>query len=106
MSTLGGKENLRGYRSTRFAGRTSFYQNVDLRIELFTFSTYLAIGKAGILGFLDNGRVWTDGESSDVWHQGYGGGIWFEMFNAVVFSAAPGFSDDDTTFTFKFGFQY
>ena len=104
--TLGGKENLRGFRSTRFAGRTNFYQNVELRLQLFTFSTLLAVGKAGILGFLDNGRVWTDGESSDVWHQGYGGGLWFELFDALALSAALGSSNDDQTFTLKFGFQY
>ena len=104
--TLGGRDNLRGFRSTRFTGRTNFYQNLDLRIELFKFSTYLAIGQAGVMGFLDNGRVWTDGESSNVWHQGYGGGVWFELFNALVLNAYAGFSDDDQTITVKFGFQY
>ena len=104
--TLGGKENLRGFRSTRFAGRTSFYQNVDLRLELFKFSTYLAIGKAGLMGFFDNGRVWTDGESSDAWHQGYGGGVWFELFNTFVLNTYAGFSDDDQTLTVQLGFQY
>jgi outer membrane protein assembly factor BamA len=104
--TLGSKSNLRGFRSTRFAGRTSFYQNVDLRIEIFKFSTYLAIGKAGIHGFADNGRVWTDGESSSVWHQGYGGGVWFEMFGLLVFQGTLGFSEDDTTVNVGVGFLY
>jgi outer membrane protein assembly factor BamA len=105
-ATLGSKSNLRGFRSTRFAGRTSFYQNVDLRIELFKFSTYLAIGKAGIHGFVDNGRVWTDGETSDVWHQGYGGGLWFEMFDLFVLQATAGFSKEDPVVTMGFGFLY
>jgi hypothetical protein len=104
--TLGGKENLRGYRSTRYAGRSSFYQSLELRAELFRFSTYLALGQAGLLGFLDNGRVWTDGERSTTWHQGYGGGLWLAFFDAFVLNTTVGFSEDDRTFTMKVGFLY
>ncbi|GMQ80835.1 MAG: metallophosphoesterase [Rhodothermia bacterium] len=34
-STLGGRNNLRGWRSTRFAGRTAFYQSFEIRTQLF-----------------------------------------------------------------------
>ncbi len=105
-STLGGKSNLRGWRSTRFAGRTSFYQNAELRARLLQFSTYIALGEMGILGFLDNGRVWTDGEDSDVWHQGYGGGVWFTLFDAFALTSFVGVSPEETTFNLKLGFQY
>jgi hypothetical protein len=105
-NTLGGRDNLRGYRSTRFAGRTSAYQNAELRLELVDFSTYLAIGTLGVLGFADNGRVWTDGESSDVWHQGYGGGFWATMFDAATLTGTVGVSEEDMTFTLKLGFLY
>ncbi len=105
-NTLGGKDNLRGHRSTRFAGRSSLYQNVELRLELFTFSTYLAVGRAGLLGFFDQGRVWVDGERSKTWHRGYGGGLWFELFRAFVLSGHAGFSDDDRTLDLGLGFQY
>ena len=105
-NTLGGKSNLRGFRSTRFAGRSAFYQNVEVRAELFRYSTYFAIGSFGVLGFLDNGRVWTDGESSSVWHQGYGGGAWTSLFDLFIISGWAGFSDDDNTISLKFGFQF
>ncbi len=105
-NTLGGKHNLRGYRGTRFAGRTSFYQNVEIRAHLFTFSTYATVGSLGVLGFLDNGRVWTDGEHSKVWHQGYGGGVWASLYNAAVLTGTFGFSEEDTTFTLAFGFLF
>jgi hypothetical protein len=118
-NTLGDKANLRGFAGTRYAGRTTFYQNVELRAELFTFSTYMAIGRLGILGFLDNGRVWTEADDTpredgtrvsqaflEGYHQGYGGGAWVEMFDALVLTATTGFSDDGTTVTVKFGFQY
>ena len=105
-NALGGRDNLRGYRGTRYAGRSSVYQNAELRLQLFSFSSYLAIGRAGVLGFLDNGRVWTDGERSKVWHQGYGGGLWFDMFDFFVLQGTAGFSKDDRTFSFGLGFQY
>ena len=113
-STLGGKDNLRGHRSTRFAGRTSFYQNLELRLEVLTFSTYLAIGRLGLLAFLDNGRVWTEADDGravsqsffEGYHQGYGGGLWAEFFDLFVLTTTAGFSDDDQTITVQFGFQY
>lgn len=105
-STLGGKHSLRGWRSTRFAGRTSLYQNVEVRVELFRYSTVLAVGTAGILAFLDNGRVWTDGESSTRWHQGTGGGFWMNLFDLSVFSGTVGFSKEETTITIGLGLFY
>jgi hypothetical protein len=105
-NTLGGAFNLRGHRRTRYAGRTSFYQNAELRAGLFDFGGYLGYGTFGLLAFLDNGRVWTDGESSRLWHQGYGGGLWVDFFDAFVLSATLGLSADDTAFQLGFGFLF
>ncbi len=105
-AALGSKTSLRGFASTRFTGRSAFYHNVELRAEIARFSTYIAVGSFGILGFLDNGRVWTDDESSKRWHQGYGTGVWFELFNRVVLSSSVGFSNEDTTVNVKLGFMY
>ncbi|MEM8487499.1 MAG: BamA/TamA family outer membrane protein [Bacteroidota bacterium] len=105
-AALGSKTSLRGFASTRFTGRSAFYQNAELRMELARFSTYVAVGSFGILGFLDNGRVWADDESSKRWHQGYGTGIWFELFNRVVLSSSIGFSNEDSTLNVKLGFMY
>ncbi len=105
-STLGGKDNLRGFRSTRFAGRTAFWANTDVRWEAFQFSRYLAFGRGGPLAFFDVGRVWTDGERSRVWHEGAGGGIWAEIYDAGVLRATIGHSADDTTVTIGLGYQF
>ena len=105
-NTLGGSRNLRGYRGTRFAGRTSAYQNLDVRVELLDFAGYLGYGWLGVLGFIDNGRVWTDGERSDVWHQGYGGGLWAYVFRAATLTGTVGFSEEDRTFTVELGFLF
>ena len=104
--TLGGSRNLRGYRSTRFAGRTSLYQNLDVRVGLLNFAGYLGYGRLGVLGFLDNGRVWTDGEASRVWHQGYGGGLWAHLFEAATLTGTVGFSEEDRTLTIELGFLF
>lgn len=105
-ATLGGRDNLRGWRSTRFAGRTAAYQNLELRARLATFAGYLAQGQLGALAFADQGRVWTDGESSGVWHRGYGGGIWASLFGATVLRASLGFSREQRYLLVGTGFLF
>ncbi len=105
-AAIGNKTSLRGYVSTRFTGRSAFYQNAELRLELARFATYIATGSLGVIGFLDNGRVWSDNERSTVWHQGYGGGLWFGLFDRVVVSGVMGFSKEDDTVNVKLGFLY
>ena len=86
-SILGGLTNLRGYLKERFAGKTSFYNNTELRFKLNNINAYIVKGNWGLLGFLDNGRVWVPEETSNKWHVGYGGGVWFLPFNAIAFNA-------------------
>ena len=105
-AAIGNKTSLRGYASTRFTGRSAFYQNAELRVELARFATYIATGSFGAIAFLDNGRVWSDDERSSTWHQGYGGGAWFGLFDRVVVSGVLGFSKEDTTVNVKLGFLY
>ena len=47
-------------------------------------------GMLGVLGFIDVGRVWTDGETSKKWHSGYGGGIWYDIVGEVVLRISAG----------------
>ncbi|MFT7034440.1 MAG: hypothetical protein ACJA2S_002954 [Cyclobacteriaceae bacterium] len=93
---LGGISNLRGFRRTRFYGQTSFYQNFDLRIRLFNVKSYLLPGSIGILGFYDVGRVWLEGEQSDKWHKGAGGGIWISPLGKAVLSFNLAFTEEET----------
>lgn len=73
---LSGTENLRGFRRNRFAGRSAFFVNTEVRIKLAEFNTYLFPGYFGVLVFDDFGRVYAGDERSGRWHTGYGGGIW------------------------------
>ncbi|MEZ4698993.1 MAG: BamA/TamA family outer membrane protein [Rhodothermales bacterium] len=107
-NTIGGRSTVRGWRSNRFAGRTSAYANTELRAKLADFSTYIAIGHLGALGFFDVGRVWTEADPSAgrVWHPGYGGGLWLDMFDAFVLTGTYGFSAEKRVLTVSFGFLY
>ncbi|MEM6641765.1 MAG: BamA/TamA family outer membrane protein [Bacteroidota bacterium] len=105
-NVLGGRENLRGYRQNRFYGDTYFYHNVDIRLKLFSFRSYLFPGQFGILGFHDTGRVWLEGENSDTWYTGKGFGIWLSPINSFVLNLNYGFSDDGAIPSFYFGFFF
>jgi outer membrane translocation and assembly module TamA len=103
---LGGTENLRGYRKDRFAADEELYHNIDLRIRLTDFQTYLFPGSLGLLFFNDVGRVWLHGESSRQWHDGYGGGIWISPLKRLVLSASYAGGTEGGVALIKLGFQY
>ena len=105
-SSLGGSTNLRGFRSTRYSGDASFYQNTEFRFRLFHFSNYISKGEFGILAFNDVGRVWLEEENSSVWHDGYGGGIWISPFNVAVLTACYERSKDEPAGLFTLRFRY
>jgi hypothetical protein len=103
---LGATENLRGYHKYRFTGDEAVYHNIDLRLKLGDFNTYVSPGSIGLLFFNDVGRVWQSGESSSQWHDGYGGGLWISPLQQLVLSASYGQGTDGGIFIFKLGFQY
>jgi hypothetical protein len=72
---IGGAESLRGWASQRFGGATSLYGGMDLRVKVVDIKKFLP-GPFGLLGLVDVGRVWFEGESEGGFHVGYGGGIW------------------------------
>ncbi|MDX1440000.1 MAG: BamA/TamA family outer membrane protein, partial [Rubricoccaceae bacterium] len=103
---LSGNSNLRGLRRNRYNGRTVAFQNLEARARMIEKISRTFPITVGILGFVDNGRVWTDGESSSVWHQGYGGGLWFTVLDLSVASATVAQGDDGLQFIFGLDFFY
>jgi Omp85 superfamily domain len=103
---LSGTENLRGYRKYRFAGDKMLYHNLDLRIKIADFHTYLFPGAIGLLAFHDIGRVWLKGENSSKWHHGFGGGLWFAPLKRIVITGAYGYGDDGGLPVISFGWMY
>jgi hypothetical protein len=122
--SIGGLSYLRGHRRNRFTGEQTFYQNTELRIRLFTLQNEFLIGDFGMLLFHDLGRVWTRNETdlnnlayspeelseftnSNIWHQGYGFGLWIAPFDMAVLSADYSFgTDTGNSFFIRLGFFY
>src|SRR5690606_14044091 len=91
---IGGEMSLRGFNSQRFTGKTALYNNLDARLKLFSFSSYLLPGTVGLIGFYDIGRVWMPNEQSDQWHMGTGGGIYFMPADLMTIQATVGVSKE------------
>ncbi|MES2276376.1 MAG: hypothetical protein V4592_10160 [Bacteroidota bacterium] len=90
MMNLGGPLSLQGYHTSRFIGKQMIFNNLELRLKLFKFNTYVFPGTLGVIAYNDAGRVWTPGESSDTIHDAYGGGIFITPYNKMILSAVMG----------------
>lgn len=96
MMQLGGVQNLRGFNTRRFTGKTLLYHNAELRVRVFDFDSFIFPGSLGLIGFNDVGRVWMPGETSTTWHHGYGGGIYLAPADVVLFKLLIGHSVETT----------
>ncbi|SDN08992.1 BamA/TamA family outer membrane protein [Siphonobacter aquaeclarae] len=105
-NTLGGLSNLRGFRRTRFAGKSSLYHNLEARLKIATLRTYFFPAYLGVLAFHDIGRVWQPGENSNQWHRGVGGGIWFAPYQAAVISLVYAHSREENIPMIRLGFLF
>ncbi len=73
---------LRGFVRDRFRGKTAFWNTNDIRY-ISPVHTHYFVGKAGLLAFVDDGRVWMPGEQSNTLHVAYGGGIILAPWNLL-----------------------
>jgi len=103
---LGGTTNLRGYRNYRFGGNSFIYHNIELRLKLFDFVSYLLPGTVGLTLFNDVGRVWVPGESSSAWHDGYGGGIYIRPAHMALIQIQAGHSTEGWQPYITLGFRF
>ncbi|RXK85859.1 BamA/TamA family outer membrane protein [Filimonas effusa] len=106
MMQLGGAQLLRGFHTARFTGKTLLYHNLEVRLKLFDFASYLFPGSVGLIGFNDIGRVWLPGESSSRWHDGYGGGFYLIPAQLFIIQATAGFSREGTLPYIMAGFRF
>lgn len=91
--SIGGAKNLRGFDRDRFWGKTSFYNDNELRF-ITDVRSYIFNGSIGLLAFLDNGRVWMPKETSNTFHFGYGGGLMLASFHFVSAQVTYGISKE------------
>ncbi len=103
---LGGAQNLRGYYLWRFTGKSIVYNNLELRLKLLDFTSYLLPGTLGLVAFHDIGRVWSPGEASQKWHNGYGGGVYFLPAQLLLVQAVVGFSEEGAYPYISAGFRF
>jgi hypothetical protein len=100
------EDTVRGYRARRYLGDASLWGNSDVRLRVSGFNLVVP-GSWGIHGFADAGRVWLEGESSDTWHVGVGGGLWFSFLSdRMAFSAGFSHGKETDIFYFGGGFSY
>ena len=93
---IGGPDTVRGLRRQRFAGDSSLFGQSELRLRLFDVKILVPIDVTAF-GLADAGRVWFEGEDSNIWHYGLGGGLGFSFLRPEhTFSVALAKGDDDT----------
>lgn len=105
-ATLGGLDNLRGHRRTRFSGQYTVYENTDIRLPLGKSRGYFLRGTYGLLAFFDVGRVWITEDHSNAWHTGYGAGLWFLPYYKMTVTATYEMSTDSNLFNLRTGFTF
>ena len=64
---------------------------------------YWLKGKIGLIGFVDQGRVWMQDDPSDKWHVGYGGGLLLSPFNKIAVTVYYGISEDERLIHLRLG---
>lgn len=97
---LGGSKNLRAYRNERFSGDASLYGTAEIRVELGTIKTII-YSKIGVFAFTETGRVFKNGENSDIWHLSSGGGAYLSFLDrALILATTVGFSNEYTNYHF------
>jgi hypothetical protein len=102
--SIGGGQDLRGFKRQRFYGKTAFYNSNELRF-ISDIKSYVFNGKAGLLAFVDDGRVWMPEETSNTLHVGYGGGVFLAPFNKISADITYGFSNEDRLIQFRFNLK-
>ncbi|WP_312322700.1 ShlB/FhaC/HecB family hemolysin secretion/activation protein [Soonwooa sp.] len=105
-ANIGGSDGLRGFRNNRFAGKRSYYQNIDLRYVFTRFKTGLMPLQIGMFGGFDYGRVWLPTESSDKWHNSYGGGLFLITAGMMTSNLSIFNSNEGARFSFSLGFKF
>jgi hypothetical protein len=77
-ASLGGTASVRGLPLQRYIGDGALYGSAELRFLLRERDDRL-VGRFGVFGLFDAGRVFLEGESSDRWHTAVGGGLWLSV---------------------------
>jgi hypothetical protein len=104
---LGSKEDLRGYRKERFAGKSKFFNQTELRLKLANLKTYLFPASFGMFAFFDAGKVSAPAPyDTGSMGTGFGGGFWIAPMNKLLISVSYAVSGEDKIPLFGFGWKF
>jgi hypothetical protein len=103
---IGGPETVRGLLRQRYAGDSSLYGNAELRMAVARIEAPFPL-RFGVLGLVDTGRVFLEGESSRRWHTAVGGGIWISAIDpAKMLSVSLAWSEGRVGVSVRGGFMF
>ncbi|MBF01456.1 metallophosphoesterase [Flavobacterium coralii] len=105
-ATLGGDDEVRGYREERFTGKRAAFHSNDIRLTLGYWKNTFVPLTLGIFGGYDYGRVWIPEGNSEKWHQSAGGGIWLNGLNVVTANVFYFRGSDGGRFSFGLTFGF
>jgi len=103
---LGGYKEFRGVGRNRFAGKNSYYNNFDLRLNVFSVPNYILPIDIGLMGHFDVARVWEPDENSKLWHSSYGMGIFVNILDFIILNTTYSISDVDEAFVIRTNFLF
>jgi hemolysin activation/secretion protein len=105
-ASLGGSDSFRALLRQRYIGDASAYADAELRL-LLLHNDHSLVPRIGVFGLGDVGRVFWNGETSSVWHTGYGGGVFLSLIDVnkvVSFTVAT--SEGQIGFHLQSGFSF
>ncbi|MCA6073644.1 hypothetical protein [Fulvivirga sedimenti] len=111
-NTIGGNRgynsqgNVRGYYRDRFSGRSTMYQNLEVRASLLRLPFYYVPFELGVLAHFDSGRVWSDLPEDSDWHSSWGGGLYFRPFGVLVATLVYSHSAENNVVNLNLGFMF
>jgi hypothetical protein len=103
---LGGNSGLRGYRNQRFTGDTSVAGTAEIGYSFEKIKTFFFPISLSVYGGYDVGRVWVENDTSNLWHDSYGGGFLVKWTDALVGNFNTFTGEEGTRITFGFSFNY
>ncbi|MBC7654001.1 MAG: hypothetical protein H7098_05930, partial [Oligoflexus sp.] len=89
-----------------FSGRSAYFANTELRFPVTSFRNYIFTGDFGVYGFYDIAKVNNNFVENKQWHQGYGPGIYLNLYKKLLVTAGYGFSKEGRRLSFDFGFRF
>jgi hypothetical protein len=102
---LGGSGSLRTEHRQRFAGDASLHGTAELRVPIAKVPLVLPLN-VGLLGFVDVGRVYLNGDSPGGWHKGNAAGVWIGVIRPETGITVTYTNNPDRRIITRVGFAF